>query len=124
MAERIRVGSIVLTVSDVPTAMEFWAEALHMVPREEPEADWVVLRPVSGVGPNLSLQQGESRPEAFPHMHFDLYAKRPEAEVERLLELGARKVEDWPYPDDDDVDFVVLEDPDGNRFCVVDKRRD
>lgn len=123
MAERIRLGSIVLTVSDVPTAMEFWGQALHMVPREEPEPDWVVLRPVSGVGPNLSLAQGTSRPEYFPHIHFDLYAKRPQAEVERLLELGARLVDDWPYPEDEP-DYVVLEDPDGNRFCVVDKHRD
>ncbi len=123
MGQRIRIGSIVLTVSDVPTAMEFWSQALHMVPREEPEPDWVVLRPVSGEGPNLSLEQGDSRPTYFPHIHLDLYAKRPEVEVERLLELGARRVEDWPYPEDDH-DYVVLEDPDGNRFCVVDKHRD
>lgn len=41
------------------------------------------------------------------------------AEVERLVSLGAKHV-DWDmYPDDPD--FVVLEDPDGNRFCVIDK---
>lgn len=40
------------------------------------------------------------------------------AEVERLVVLGARRV-DWDrYPADPD--FVVLADPDGNRFCIVD----
>jgi hypothetical protein len=40
------------------------------------------------------------------------------AEVERLVSLGAGRV-DWDlYPADPD--FVVLADPDGNRFCVVD----
>jgi hypothetical protein len=37
-------------------------------------------------------------------------------EVERLLNLGATRV-DWKY--DDEVDYVVLADPDGNTFCVV-----
>jgi hypothetical protein len=37
-------------------------------------------------------------------------------EVERLVGLGARRVE-WTYPQE--ADFVVLADPDGNLFCVV-----
>jgi predicted enzyme related to lactoylglutathione lyase len=122
MGDHLRLGSIVMTVSDVATAMEFWGQALHLVPREEPEEDWVVLRPVSGTGPNLSLSQGRSRPTTSPHIYLDLYARNLQAEVERLLELGARRVEDWPHPDDPDV--VVLQDPDGNRFCVVDKRQE
>ncbi len=41
-----------------------------------------------------------------------------QAEVRRLIGLGARAV-DWDlYPADPD--FVVLADPDGNLFCVVD----
>jgi hypothetical protein len=44
------------------------------------------------------------------------------AEVQRLLSLGARPV-DWDsYPDDPD--FVVLADPEDNRFCVVDLDHD
>jgi hypothetical protein len=40
------------------------------------------------------------------------------AETRRLVSLGAQRV-DWDrYPDDPD--FVVLADPDGNRFCIVD----
>jgi catechol 2,3-dioxygenase-like lactoylglutathione lyase family enzyme len=42
-------------------------------------------------------------------------------EVERLIALGAERV-DWDlYPEDPD--FVVLADPEGNRFCVVDTSR-
>jgi hypothetical protein len=30
-------------------------------------------------------------------------------------------VVDWPYyPKDENYDYVVLADPDGNRFCVID----
>ncbi|WP_270886776.1 VOC family protein [Pedococcus sp. 5OH_020] len=116
----LRVGSIVVTVADVARAMAFWAGALDLVPREAPEPDWVVLRPRVGTGPNLSLALGESRPTYFPHVHLDLYTADRAQEVRRLLGLGARLVEDWPYPQGDH-DYVVLEDPDGNRFCVVHK---
>jgi hypothetical protein len=119
MGAGFKIGSIVVNVSDVPRAMAFWAAALDYVPRYEPEPDWVILRPRDGVGPNLSLNQGVSRPVAFPHVHLDLYAHDQAAEVERLVGLGARRVASWPYPDEEH-DFVVLEDPDGNRFCVID----
>jgi hypothetical protein len=45
-------------------------------------------------------------------------AREQEAEAARLVALGARQV-DWDsYPEDPD--FIVLEDPEGNRFCIVD----
>jgi Glyoxalase-like domain len=52
--------------------------------------------------------------------HLDLWAaneKEQRSEVERLVSLGARLVEDWDYPDE--ADFVVLADTEGNLFCVV-----
>ena len=123
MTVGIRIGSVVVNVGDVARAMAFWAAALDYVPRYAPEPDWVILQPRDGAGPNLSLNLGETRPDAFPHIHLDLYATDQAAEVERLLGLGARRVEDWPYPDEEH-DFVVLEDPDGNRFCVIDASTD
>ncbi len=53
-------------------------------------------------------------------MHLDLLvdsAAEQTSEVERLVALGAARVE-WGYPSDPD--FVMLADPEGNRFCVVD----
>jgi len=41
-----------------------------------------------------------------------------EVEVERLLSLGAKK---YPWRYRPGADFVVLEDPGGNLFCVVAK---
>jgi hypothetical protein len=61
-----------------------------------------------------------SRAEDHQRHHLDLYASDQAAEVERLIGLGARRV-DWRYPDG--ADYVVLADPDGNRFCVVRKLR-
>ena len=74
-----------------------------------------MLVPKDGIGPNLVFDRSD-------RTHLDLYAANAEeqrAEIERLIGLGATRVEDWPYPDG--ADFVVLADPVGNLFCVVDK---
>jgi predicted enzyme related to lactoylglutathione lyase len=117
----LRIGSVVLGVSDVPRAAAFWMSALDYVPRQEMEDDWVVLEPAEGAGAQLSLGLSESPLRDHPRTHLDLYtedAAEQAAEIERLVSLGAERV-DWDlYPDD--ADFVVLADTEGNRFCVID----
>jgi catechol 2,3-dioxygenase-like lactoylglutathione lyase family enzyme len=117
----LTIGSTVLGVADVARARDFWTAALGYVPRDaEPDHTWAVLVPPDGAGAQLSLMLSDTPPQARPRVHLDLYAADQAAEISRLTGLGARVVEDWAgYTDDSD--FVVLEDPDGNRFCVVDK---
>lgn len=117
----LRVGSVVLGVSNVSRAVAFWMEALGYVPREEMADDWVVLVPADGAGVQLSLGLSQTPVQEHPRIHLDLYAgdaAEQAVEVERLVSLGAQRV-DWDlYPED--ADFVVLADPEGNRFCVID----
>jgi Glyoxalase-like domain len=49
-------------------------------------------------------------------LHLDLYADDKDGEVERLVKLGARR---YPWRYRPHSDFVVLEDPGGALFCVV-----
>ena len=115
----IRVGSIVLRVDDLKRQAEFWAGALDYVPREDPsQGDFVLMRPRDGVGPNLSLDRVHSTVQVPPRIHLDLYAEDQAAEVERLMALGATQVHWDKRPPD--ADYVILADPEGNRFCVVD----
>ena len=101
-------------VDDVRRATQFWGAALGYVPRAEPEDTWVVLAPEKGPGARLALGKSETPVQEHPRVHLDLYASDQDAEVERLLGLGAERV-DWEmYPPD--ADFIVLADPDGNRF--------
>jgi predicted enzyme related to lactoylglutathione lyase len=118
----LSIGTVVLGVGDVPRAVDFWSQALHYVPRDgEAPDDWAVLVPTDGAGTPLALGLSETPVQEHPRVHLDLYAgdaADQAAEVERLVSLGAERV-DWDlYPDD--ADFVVLADPDGNRFCVID----
>lgn len=98
--------------------MEFWQRALHYVPREAPSDGWVVLVDPAGRGPNLSLQARDRRAGRRSWLHLDLYTDDREGEVERLIQLGARR---YPWRYEAGADFVVLEDPDGNLFCVIQK---
>ncbi|VXC11774.1 Glyoxalase/bleomycin resistance protein/dioxygenase [Arthrobacter sp. 9AX] len=115
----LTIGTTVLGVNDVARATEFWHAALGYVPREPGDGTWATLAPASGPGALLSLMLSETPVQDRPRIHLDLYADDQNAEVERLVSLGARRV-DWDlYPEDPD--FIVLADPDGNLFCVIDK---
>jgi catechol 2,3-dioxygenase-like lactoylglutathione lyase family enzyme len=118
----LRIGTIVMNVGSVKRASAFWRAALGYVPRREyPEdADFVILVPQTGDGAHLALNESDAPPQEIPHVHLDLYAGDADdqaAEVERLVGLGASRV-DWPFYAAD-ADYIVLADPDGNRFCVI-----
>jgi hypothetical protein len=114
----IRVGSIVLRVDDLQRQTKFWAAALDYVPRDQLSDDFMLLRPRHGVGPNLSLDKVRSTLQVPPRIHLDLYAEDQAEEVKRLIGLGATEVHWDKRPPD--ADYVILADPEGNRFCVVD----
>ena len=119
-------GVVVLGVTDVPRAAEFWSAALGYELREDGFGGWAtVLVPPGGSGTAIALQRSQTPPEDYPRLHLDLHvadAAEQESEAARLVSLGAERV-DWDrYPDDPD--FVVLADPDGNRFCIVDLSHD
>ncbi|MFD4263580.1 VOC family protein [Streptomyces sp. NPDC058534] len=118
----LRLGIPVIGVTDVPRAEAFWTTALDLVATEEWRSEtWRTLNRADGSGRALALMRSESPAEPRPRLHLDLFtdsAEEQRTEVRRLVGLGAREV-DWDlYPPDPD--FVVLADPDGNVFCVVD----
>lgn len=112
----IEIGSMVWGVTDIARAVAFWQAALGYQLKYPASDDWAILVPRAGRGIQLSLNLVSS-PHARRH-HIDLFADDQQAEVTRLLALGATRM-DWDYPPD--ADYVVLQDPDGNPFCVVQK---
>jgi catechol 2,3-dioxygenase-like lactoylglutathione lyase family enzyme len=107
----VRIGSIVWNVTDLGRAAGFWTAALGY--RAAPGNPAFLVPNAGQEGPRLHLDEED-------RTHLDLWVDgeaEQRREVERLIALGARRVE-WTYPDN--ADFVVLADPDGNQFCVVD----
>lgn len=111
-----------LSVADPDRAVAFWRQALGYELREDGWGGWArVLVAPDGRGAGIALQRSQTPPADHPRTHLDLHvasAAEQDAEAARLISLGAERV-DWDsYPEDPD--FVVLADPDGNRFCIVD----
>ena len=117
----LRIGSVVIRVRDLERQTAFWSAALDYVPRGPEGGDdetFVLLRPRDGAGPNVSLDRVHSSLMIPPRIHLDLYAHDQAAEVRRLIGLGATEVHWDKMPPD--ADYVILADPEGNRFCVID----
>ena len=106
----VRAQAVVLNVGDARRAAGFWTRALGYEP-EAASPDFLV--PPNGQGVRIHLDEKD-------RTHLDLWVDRAtsdlETEVERLLALGAKRVE-WTYPEG--ADFVVLADTEGNLFCVI-----
>ena len=103
-------GALVLKVADLERQTAFWTQALGY---ERQAHNPSFLAPPSGEGLRLHLDETD-------RTHLDLWVDHStsdlESEVARLVGLGATRVE-WTYPED--ADFVVLADPEGNLFCVI-----
>lgn len=115
-----KVGSVVIDCNDLPRMLEFWSAALGYQPREAPEDDWVVLTDPAGRGVNVSLSKVPEPRVGKNRLHLDLYSVDQPGDVQRLVELGAGVERESA----EEEDFVVLSDPEGNLFCVVDKAPD
>jgi hypothetical protein len=77
-----------------------------------------------GIRQILFLRVGDPTP-GKNRVHVDLAARTPRVEIERLLRLGAslvdQPVDGKPYwREGNEINWVVLRDPEGNEFCIGD----
>lgn len=110
----MEIGSIVWGVKNVERAVGFWSQALDYRLKYPASEDWAILIPQNGSGIQMSLNKISS--DKAKRHHIDLFTHNQKEEVDRLFALGAVRAE-WNYPPD--ADYIVLQDPDGNPFCVV-----
>ena len=118
----LRLGTIVMGAEDVERAVSFWVGVLGYEAVTFPDSPdgFTILVPPDRVGTRVALQRSLVPVQERPRVHLDLIvddAAEQSSEIARLVGLGAKRVA-WEYPDD--ADFVVLADPEGNRFCIVD----
>ena len=81
---------------------------------DDPEDDPGVI--IDGPGPRICFQKVPEAKVVKNRMHLDLWSEDRDAEVVRLLALGATLLEHQPPPDDD---LIALADPEGNEVCLV-----
>jgi len=120
-----RFSELVIDCADPVALSQFWAAVLGYVElsREEPD-DGIEIGPASGFGgaaPTLVFSRTSTPKTEKLRLHLDVNPvdRDQDAELERLLSLGARPAdigqtgeEAW-YP---------LQDPEGNEFCLLRRR--
>lgn len=120
--------AVVLDCADLDRAADFWCATLGYValPKEAGSGPYRVLLPADGSGIELLLQEVPDSKATKNRMHLDLRVLDLDAEVSRLIALGARYATGESLQNNGWVWYVLL-DPDGNEFCVLrppDKNRD
>ena len=110
----LNVEMITFDCDDPDTLAQWWAQAAGGEPNALAPGEFVlVTRPV---GPRLGFQKVEDPTPGKNRVHIDFAAADLEAEVDRLVKLGA--TETGRHEFGEDFRWVVLTDPDGNAFCV------
>ena len=113
-----RWEQVVVDAEDPARLARWWAEALHYrIVHEAP--DEVEIRRTPDEMPGLLFTSVPDAKKVKNRLHLDLRPDDQEAEVERLVDMGARPVDIGQH----DVGWVVLADPEGNEFCVLASRR-
>ena len=107
--------NVVVDATDPARLARWWAEALgYQIVAEEP--DEVEIRGAPDQLPGLIFVPVPEAKTVKNRLHIDLRPDDQDAELERLVDMGARHVD---VGQGDDATWVVLADPEGNEFCVL-----
>jgi predicted enzyme related to lactoylglutathione lyase len=107
---------LVLDCAEPEALATFWSAALGYTYVGAVE-NYAMLVPADGDGAKLLLQKVPEAKAGKNRMHLDIETADVDAEVDRLLSLGARRLEADPK-EEHGMRWVVLADPEGNEFCV------
>jgi hypothetical protein len=116
----IRIQCIVVDSHDCELLARFWSQALGWRVTYESDGEWAIEPPEGDpavdVAPDILFVKVPDEKVTKNRLHLDLRPKDQAAEVERLIGLGASRVD---IGQGDSVSWVVLGDPEGNEFCVL-----
>ena len=113
----LRLHHIVVDAHDLPRLARFWAQALSwQILSERPRE--IVIGPDEHAPVGMCFMPVAGPKQVKNRMHPDLTtsAADRDQEIERLLALGARRVDIGQAGTES---WTVLADPEGNEFCVV-----
>ena len=110
----LKVESVTFDTTDPEKAAQWWGQAVGgQVASYVPGEFVAVERPR---GPKLLFQKVPDPTPGKNRVHLDFTSADVEAEVKRLVELGASETGRHSIGD---FGWVVLADPEGNAFCVT-----
>jgi predicted enzyme related to lactoylglutathione lyase len=113
----VTLHHVVVDTHDLPGLARFWTQALGWKILSEREREIVIGPDVSApVGMCFMPVTGPKTVKNRLHLDLTTEAADRDAEIERLLALGARRVDIGQTGEES---WTVLADPEGNEFCVI-----
>jgi hypothetical protein len=124
----VRIASMTFDCADALAVGRFWSAALGRPLDPQASSDFAAIGfagrrdtrgwalPENDDDPTWIFARVPEPKTAKNRMHLDLVAPDPEAEVTRLVSLGATRVADT---DEYGYSWTVMADPEGNEFCVA-----
>jgi predicted enzyme related to lactoylglutathione lyase len=116
----IRIQCVVIDADDCERLARFWSQALGWRITYESAIEWCFEPPDGSpevdVAADILFVKVPDRKMVKNRLHFDLRPADQEAQVRRLIELGASRAN---IGQSDDATWVVMADPEGNEFCVL-----
>jgi len=115
------IFNVTFDCEDPGTLARFWSDATGYDLVDERD-DFARLQAPDARGVRHILFFRVPEPKSSKNrVHVDLAASEPEAEIQRLLALGASLVDDGSEPSwrtGNGTRWVVMQDPEGNEFCL------
>jgi predicted enzyme related to lactoylglutathione lyase len=112
------IRSVTFDCQDPDALAGFWAAATGYRKEASPEpGEYAVISDLSGQGPVFWFNRVPQAKTGKNRVHVDLNVHALDDEVERLAGLGAEKAEEHSSPSGKA--WVVMRDPEGNEFCLV-----
>ena len=116
----LRLQNISIDSLDPELIAGFWRDALGWTITSVEPGEVVLEPPVGspeeGIVPDILFLLVSESKSTKNRLHFDLRPLDQDAEIERLTDLGATRVD---IGQTSECTWVVLADPDGNEFCVL-----
>lgn len=120
----IRIESTSFDALDPAAQAAWWAAALEWRVTDIQDGEVTIQppegSPAAGVVPEILFVRVPETKTVKNRLHLDLRPDDQAAEVARFEALGARRVN---VGQTDEVTWVVLADPEGNEFCILQGRR-
>ncbi|MEV0672337.1 VOC family protein [Mycobacterium sp. NPDC050441] len=111
----LSVEMITFDCTDPDTLARWWAQAVDGTVNAVVPGEFVLVELPNG--PNLGFQHVDDPTPGKNRVHVDFHAADMEAEVTRLVGLGA--TETGRHSFGEEFRWVVLNDPAGNAFCIA-----
>jgi predicted enzyme related to lactoylglutathione lyase len=113
-----QLRALTFDANDPSGLARFWAGVLGWEPADD-RRDGIALEPSDDTGFRIRFQSTHAQKSGQNQIHFDLTSGSLEEQqqtVARALELGGRHIDVGQLPEEE---HVVLADPEGNEFCVI-----